>query len=98
LTEVENVAVDFGTPQQRPLGMVTADELETHLRAGQFPPGSMGPKVQAALLFLRNGGTRAIITSPWRLAEAVASEGVGTQVVTTRRETAKSRAAGVATA
>jgi carbamate kinase len=80
LTEVENVAVDFGTPKQRPLGTVTVDELERHLADGQFPAGSMGPKVQAAIQFLHAGGTRAVITSPARIADALEDRGVGTQV------------------
>lgn len=83
LTEVEHVAIDFGTPAQRPLRSVTVDELERHLRDGQFPAGSMGPKVQAAIEFLHAGGDRAIITSPKRLADAVASREIGTQVVAT---------------
>jgi carbamate kinase len=81
LTEVENVAVDFGTPQQRALGQVTVDELERHLADGQFPAGSMGPKVQAAVQFLHAGGSRAIITSPARIADALVDGSIGTQVL-----------------
>jgi carbamate kinase len=81
LTEVPQVALNFGTPQQRALGCVTVEELAAHASDGQFPPGSMGPKVGAALEFLRRGGRRAIITTPELLAEAVADSAVGTQVV-----------------
>ncbi|MGQ9582903.1 MAG: carbamate kinase [Thermoplasmatota archaeon] len=52
LTDVEGVALDFGTPRQRLLRRVTVSELRRHLAAGQFPAGSMGPKMEAALLFL----------------------------------------------
>lgn len=81
LTEVEAVAVNFGTPDQRPLGAVTLDEMKQYLAEGQFPEGSMGPKVRAAVAFLEEGGTRAIITSPRRLVSAVSGHRVGTQVV-----------------
>ena len=56
-----------------------SEEAERHLAAGQFPPGSMGPKITAALNFLRHGGHRAIITSA-RLLRATADgmRGAGT--------------------
>lgn len=81
LTEVSAVAVDFGTPKQRPLGMVSLNEIEAHYRSGQFPPGSMGPKVRAAIRFLQEGGERAIITSTANLAASVKDRSLGTQVV-----------------
>jgi len=80
LTDVECVYVDFHRPGERALDSVTSDALETYARAGQFPAGSMGPKVEAALRFLRDGGRQAIITSPERLEEAVAGR-AGTRVV-----------------
>lgn len=72
LTEVEAVAVDFGTPEQRPLHDVSLDEIRRHYADGQFPKGSMGPKVEAAIAFLEAGGKRVIITSVEYLAAAVA--------------------------
>jgi carbamate kinase len=72
LTGVERVALDFGKPAQRFLDRMTPDEAGRHLEAGQFPPGSMGPKVEAAAAFVRGGGERAIITSDALLAEALA--------------------------
>lgn len=89
LTEVEAVAVDFATPQQRPLGLVELEEVRRHMRAGQFPAGSMGPKVQAAIDFLESGGERVIITSPTNLIAAVNGLATGTQIVRSR-ETARS--------
>ncbi len=62
LTAVRQVAVDFGTPRQRELGTTTLDELKRHQAQGQFPPGSMGPKIDAAISFLEGGGKRVIIT------------------------------------
>jgi carbamate kinase len=82
LTGVDNVLLDFGTPDERPAHRLTAEEAQHHLDQGQFPPGSMGPKVTAALRFLRDGGQRAIITSARRLAAAAAgAPGVGTSIV-----------------
>jgi carbamate kinase len=81
LTEVEAVAVNFGTPQQRSLGRVELDEIKGHLRDGQFPAGSMGPKVQSAVDFLEAGGKRVVITSPPHLIAAVNGVTTGTQIV-----------------
>ena len=79
LTGVDCVELDHGTPQQRPVHRLDPEEAARHLAAGQFPPGSMGPKITAALEFLRGGGHRAVITSA-RLLAAVAHgrPGVGT--------------------
>jgi carbamate kinase len=64
LTEVPAVAVDFGKPDQRDLGEVTADELERYAQDGQFGVGSMLPKVEAAMNFVRSAPDRtAVITS-----------------------------------
>ena len=64
LTEVPAVAIRFGKPDQTDLGEVTADELEQYAADGQFGAGSMLPKVQAAVEFVRSApGRRAIITS-----------------------------------
>ncbi len=83
LTEVDAVALDFGTPQQRPLGIVSLADLKEHYVAGQFPAGSMGPKVRAAIEFLESGGERAIITSTRLLSAAINDPRSGTQVVKT---------------
>jgi carbamate kinase len=72
LTGVDCVELDHGTPHARPVHRLDADEAALHLAAGQFPPGSMGPKVDAALAFLSAGGHRAIITSAPLLAAAAA--------------------------
>jgi carbamate kinase len=79
LTGVEHVAVDFGRPTQRDLHELGAAELAGHAAAGQFAPGSMLPKVQAALRFLERGGRRAVITTPELSEKALAGE-IGTQV------------------
>lgn len=85
LTEVEQVAINFGTPEQRPLGVVSLEEMQAHYDDGQFPPGSMGPKVRAGLNFLKDGGERVIITTAARLVEAINDRSGGTQIVRERR-------------
>jgi carbamate kinase len=82
LTDVERVAVGFGTPEARWLDQVSLEEMRDHMDAGEFPPGSMGPKVESAIRFLQDGGERAIITSTGNLVKAVTSGG-GTQVLRT---------------
>jgi len=79
------VAVHFGTPEQRPLGLCSLAEMKAHYANGEFPPGSMGPKVRAAIDFLDAGGSRAIITSAPLLVRAIADPSAGTQVVVPSR-------------
>lgn len=71
VTGVEKVAIDFGKPTQRSLDVMTAAQAQAYLDEGQFPEGSMGPKVRAAIDFVQHGGRRAIITSPESVAEAL---------------------------
>jgi carbamate kinase len=80
LTAVPQVYVHFGEPEQRALGAVTLQEIETLRDAGHFPPGSMGPKVDAVIEYLRAGGTRALITDPVSL-EGALDGGAGTHFV-----------------
>lgn len=79
-TQVEKVALGFGTPQEQPLDQLTADEAERHLREGQFPPGSMGPKIEAAVEFVRSRGRKALITDFPNLSRALHGE-TGTWIV-----------------
>ncbi len=80
LTGVEKVAVDFGKPTQVNLDRITATEARRHLAEGQFPAGSMGPKIESALAFIDGGGQEVLITTP----EALKSQDpttVGTRIV-----------------
>ena len=61
LTDVDGVYINYRKPNQRRLGTVHVDELERYYAEGHFPPGSMGPKVLAAVEFVRRGGGRAAI-------------------------------------
>ena len=70
-TDARQVYVDFKKKTQRGLDRVTADELQAYADEGQFPAGSMGPKVESALRFIREGGQEVIITSYEFLTEAI---------------------------
>lgn len=79
-TGVDAVQVRFGKPDAEVLHRVDTATLRTHQAAGEFPPGSMGPKVEAALSFVEGApGRRAVITNLSNLAAAV-DGAVGTQV------------------
>jgi len=71
LTEVEKVAVNFGRPNERGLDSLTVAEARKYLADGEFPPGSMGPKIEAAIEFLEDGGEAVIITRPELASEAL---------------------------
>jgi carbamate kinase len=75
-TDVDAVYADWGTPQQRALGRVTAQEL----RQQNFPAGSMGPKVEAACRFVEATGGRAAIGALTQIQQIVEGD-AGTQVV-----------------
>jgi len=70
-TDTDYVYLDYKKPTQRPLQRVGAAELEEYSRAGHFPPGNMGPKIESVLHFLRKGGKEAIVTSCENLCPAV---------------------------
>ncbi|RMG16204.1 MAG: carbamate kinase [Planctomycetota bacterium] len=79
-TGVDRVCVDFGGPNERPLEGLTVDEAKRLLAAGEFPAGSMGPKIQGAIEFLEGGGKLAVVTSPRHLLAALRGE-AGTRIV-----------------
>jgi len=69
-------------PSQSSLSRISADQAARYLAEGQFPPGSMGPKIESALRFLDDGGELAVITSPALLAATLGSRGqpAGTRI------------------
>lgn len=79
-TGVEQVCVHFGKPQQRALSTVTVTEMEQYVAEGHFPAGSMLPKIEASLSFLRHGGKRVIITTPEKLPAALSGQ-TGTHII-----------------
>jgi carbamate kinase len=80
LTAVPQVCLDFGKPNQRSLGAVTLEEIEALYAEGHFPAGSMGPKIEAVVHFLKHGGRRALITNPQSLPNAIEGR-AGTHIV-----------------
>ncbi len=74
------MALDFGQDSQRWLDRMTASQARRYLDDGQFPAGSMGPKIIAILEFLDNGGGAGVITNPPNLGRALAGE-TGTWIV-----------------
>jgi carbamate kinase len=71
LTGVAKVAIDYGKPTQRDVDRMSVVEAEKHLAAGQFPSGSMGPKIEAAVQFVRASGKQVLITDVEHLREAI---------------------------
>ena len=80
-TSVEQVALDFGTPEQRFVDRMTLAEAKERLAEGRhFAAGSMAPKIEAVIQFLEQGGSTAIITDPDNVERALAGE-TGTRIV-----------------
>ena len=72
LTAVERISIRYGKPDQQDLARMTVAQAEQYIKEGHFAPGSMLPKVQAALRFVKSGpGRRAIVTSLEKAAEAL---------------------------
>ena len=80
LTGVENVCLSYGESDQKPLEAVTIEEAERYMAEGHFPPGSMGPKIQAAVNFLKDGGECVFITAIDKVWETIAGK-AGTRIV-----------------
>mgnify|MGYP002263037496 CR=1 FL=1 len=80
LTAVDRVALDFNQATQRWIDRMTVAEAQQHMADGQFPAGSMGPKIEAAIAFIEAGGHEVLITSPEALKNE-AYETVGTRIV-----------------
>ncbi len=79
-TAVAQVMLNFGTVKEEKLGQVRVAEMEKYFHEGHFAPGSMAPKIEAAIQFIRNGGEKVIITNPENIGEAI-RRGKGTQIV-----------------
>ncbi len=79
-TAIKQVALNFGKPDEKLIGTMTVSEAETYIEQGHFAPGSMLPKIEAAIEFIKNGGKEVIITAPEFIKEAVLNNG-GTHIV-----------------
>ncbi|NUN52011.1 MAG: carbamate kinase [Planctomycetaceae bacterium] len=80
LTSVECVRLNFGTLLEAPVRELTVAAARRHLAEGQFPEGTMGPKIEAAVRFLERGGRRAVITDPPHAAAGLRGE-AGTRIL-----------------
>ncbi len=79
-TAVEKVALNYRKPNQRWLDRMTLSEAQQYLAEGHFPKGSMGPKIEASIWYLENGGKEALITNPENIERALRGE-TGTRIV-----------------
>jgi carbamate kinase len=82
-TDVERVALNFGTENEQALSALSVSEAREYYEQGHFPAGSMGPKILAAIAFLEAGGESVIITSPESLERALDGE-AGTRITLER--------------
>ena len=80
LTSINQVAINFGNPDEKKLDMITVSEAKKYLDEGHFAPGSMEPKIQAAISFLENGGEMVTISSLEEARKALRGE-AGTRIV-----------------
>jgi len=77
LTDVPKVCINYQKPDEKMLDIVKLDEAKKYLLQGEFAAGSMGPKIQAAVSFIENGGSRTIITEATQLLD----ESCGTRII-----------------
>ena len=82
LTAIERVFINFGKPDQRAVPVLTVEEARRHLDDGQFPPGSMGLKIRAAVEYIEAGGREVLITTAAHLKAALINRS-GTKIVAT---------------
>jgi carbamate kinase len=80
VTSVEQAAIRYEKPDQRWLETIKLQDAKQYLEAGEFAPGSMGPKIRAAIEFIEQGGEECIITSTERVPDALAGR-AGTRIV-----------------
>ncbi len=73
-TAVEKVAINFNKPDQQWLDQLTIAEAEKYIEEGHFAPGSMLPKIQAIVKFLKEGGKQALVTDPENIGRALRGE------------------------
>ncbi len=85
ITAVDQVLLDYGKPTSRAVPLLTIDEARRYLDEGQFPEGSMGPKIRAAIRFLEAGGREVIITSPPGVRESLRGR-AGTRIIPARAQ------------
>lgn len=80
LTGVDKVYLNYGKENQKEIKVMKVKEAKKHLEEGQFPPGSMGPKIRAAIQYIEAGGKEVLITSASKLKAALANR-AGTRII-----------------
>ncbi len=83
LTGVDQVSIRYGRPDQKKIRRMDAGEAAAHQASGEFPEGSMGPKIRAAVEFVRATGREVLITSATRLSDAIRGR-AGTRITSER--------------
>jgi len=83
LTGVDQVSIRYGRPDQKKIRRMDAGEAAAHQASGEFPEGSMGPKIRAAVEFVRATGREVLITSATRLSDAIRGR-AGTRITAER--------------
>jgi len=79
-TNVEKVFLNYNKPNQKGIDRMTVKDAKKYLSEGHFPPGSMGPKIEAGIRFLEKGGKEVIITSPECIGDALKNK-TGTHII-----------------
>ena len=80
LTNVPRVYLNYGQPDEKPIPEMTVEEAKNYLAQGHFPPGSMGPKIEAAIEYIQNGGEEVLITSTSHLKASLINRS-GTKII-----------------
>ncbi|MCD6594345.1 carbamate kinase [bacterium] len=81
ITGVDRVSINFGKPEQTDLGELNIEQAKKYYNENQFPPGSMGPKIESAIKFIEDGGQEVIITSISQVAKSFKNEGRFTRII-----------------
>ncbi len=82
LTDVDKVFINYGKPDQRALDKVTVQECRKYLAEGQFPSGSMGPKIESAVSFLQDSTGKRVVIASLEMAEEALKGRAGTTITT----------------
>jgi len=80
VSDIHGAGINWGQPEQEMLRKVSADEMQQHISAGQFPAGSMGPKVEAIMQFFKATGNRGVICNLEDIEKAIDGQ-AGTEIV-----------------
>ena len=85
LTNVSRVYLNYDSPDKEPLSVLPVELAQKYLAEGQFPAGSMGPKIEAAFEYIQNGGEKVIITSANHLKASLLNRS-GTTITANKQE------------